>query len=517
MAETMSAAAMYDELLKAWKVSTPLISIRTSDQQATIANCKALLLEKDKGKQRALIQWDMVSGLAGLNDLGKAAIVKALREASGPDNAADVIVAADALSIALFLPERTLLFMINAHMSLEEKATRQAIFNLRDRFKDSFRCLILLGPAFQLPDEIRPDVIPFDEPLPDRDDIVRILTGLYESTKVALPGEDQMRVYADELSGLSSFAVEQVGAIALTKQGLDAKVLRRNHHATIEQTPGLKVYTGKENFDSIGGLAAIKNYCRKLIGARKKIRVVVYLDELEKMLGGQGDTSGVSQGLLGYLLSFMQDNEASGLIGVGFPGTGKSLISKALGNEAKVPTIQFDIGGTKNSLVGSSEANMRQALKVIKAVGEDGIFVIASCNGIAALPPELKRRFNSGTYFFDLPTEEERDGIWKLYRSKYETEADDPRPDDTDWTGAEISTVTRTAWNMQIPLREAAHFIVPVAVSMKEGVEKLRLEANARYLSTSEPGFYRFGQASGSDKLADAAFGGGKRKLEIGE
>ncbi len=48
---------------------------------------------------------------------------------------------------------------------------------------------------------------------------------------------------------------------------------------------------------------------------------------------------------------------------------------------------------------------------------------IATSNSIASLPPELRRRFTLGTFFFDLPTAEERETIWRIYLKKYDGQA----------------------------------------------------------------------------------------------
>ena len=59
-----------------------------------------------------------------------------------------------------------------------------------------------------------------------------------------------------------------------------------------------------------------------------------------------------------------------GLLLLGVPDTGKSGLAKALGNEVGRPTLQMDVGALMGSLVGQSEANLRQALKVAEAMGK---------------------------------------------------------------------------------------------------------------------------------------------------
>ena len=115
----------------------------------------------------------------------------------------------------------------------------------------------------------------------------------------------------------------------------------------------------------------------------------------------------------------MQDNAATGCIFIGPPGAAKSAMAKATGNEAGIPTISLDIGSMKGSLVGESEQRFRTALKVVDAVSQKRSLFIATCNSIGILPPELRRRFTFGTFFFDLPVKSEREAIWTLYRAKY--------------------------------------------------------------------------------------------------
>ena len=54
--------------------------------------------------------------------------------------------------------------------------------------------------------------------------------------------------------------------------------------------------------------------------------------------------------------------------------------------------------------MGASTERLRTALQIIDAVSQGRMLFIATCNSIASLPPELRRRFTLGTFFFDLPT-----------------------------------------------------------------------------------------------------------------
>ena len=119
-------------------------------------------------------------------------------------------------------------------------------------------------------------------------------------------------------------------------------------------------------------------------------------------------------------------------------------------------------------------------------------FVVATCNDISKLPPEFSRaeRWDS-VFFLDLPTAQEKDSIWKLYRTQFGIPEGQARPDDTSWTGAEVKSCCRLAALLEITLTQAAHHVVPVAVTAAEQVERLRTWASGRCLAASSPGIYR--------------------------
>ena len=78
-----------------------------------------------------------------------------------------------------------------------------------------------------------------------------------------------------------------------------------------------------------------------------------------------------------------------------------------------------------------------------------------------------------------------------MYRTQFGIPEPHARPDDTDWTGAEIKSCCRLAALLDVPLTQAARHGVPVAVTAAEAVEKLRGWATGRCLSASAPGIYR--------------------------
>ncbi|WP_447859645.1 AAA family ATPase [Nitrospira calida] len=481
------------QLSQARRVSVPLVAIATADQHALVAQLAEGLAN---GQARPVFRWDLVRGLSALNRPAAEALAAMLGDLP-PEATVEPVAALTALAK---LPTGGAAFLLNAHRVLEQAAVVQAVSNLRDRFKQDGRMLILLAPSLRPPAELQHDVLVLEDPLPDTAALQGIVAEQHAAAGLAAPEDALLAKAGQALRGLSAFAAEQAVALSLSRSGLNLEALWERKIQMVNQTPGLTIWTGKERLDDLGGLAQIKQLLRRILAGRQAPQALVFLDEIEKALAGAsgpiGDSSGVSQDILGALLSYMQDRGASGMIFVGPPGTAKSAVAKAAGREGGVPTVRLDLGAVKGSLVGESEHRIRQALAVIDALSDGRVLWLATCNKVASLPPELRRRFKFGTVFFDLPDAAERRAIWQLYRSRYELPEDDPGPADAAWTGAEIETCCQLAWQLQIPLREAARYIVPVAQAAPETIDELRRQAAGRYLSASYAGVYRLPEAA---------------------
>ncbi len=141
-------------------------------------------------------------------------------------------------------------------------------------------------------------------------------------------------------------------------------------------------------------------------------------------------------------------------------GCGKSLTAKAVAAQWRLPLLRLDVGRIFSGLVGSSEENVRRAIRVaesvapavlwideiekgLSGVGTSGatdsgvtarvfgalltwlqektapVFVIATANRIEALPPELLRKGRFDEIFFvDLPAPAERREIFEIHLSR---------------------------------------------------------------------------------------------------
>jgi hypothetical protein len=221
--------------------------------------------------------------------------------------------------------------------------------------------------------------------------------------------------------------------------------------------------------------------------------LVVRIDEIDKTMAGlAGDSTGVTQDLNKNFLTNMEDYGWIGAILVGLRGSGKTVLTESIGVAHNVPTIALDAGAMKGKHVGESEQAFRDAFRTIKSIGGSRVLVLATCNKLEVMPPELLRRFKMGIFYFDLLTKEERASLWPVYLKKYAHNLQSKLPDDEGWTGAEIRNCCEMAYKRNKTVFEiGATSIVPVTKSDKAGVESLRNQAETMaFLSASREGAY---------------------------
>ena len=469
----------------------PLVAYETADPAQTILACVKAL--NGKADTTAVVEWNVASGHSGLNKPGQELAKHIGAEPVQDPSVFLTTLAQLAQSVVgekgVTRAEDALVFMHNGHRFLQSELVVQAVWNLRDAFKAVGATLVLLCPSAMLPVELQQDVVIVTEPLPTSDEVSDIVDSICKDAGVKVEHKDKV---VDTLLGVSAFAAEQALAMSVTKDGVDRDSLWERKRKMVEQTPGLSVFRGAETFAGVGGCANIKKFLARLLKSKNNpVRCIGFIDEIEKMFAGNaGDLSGVSQDQLMVFLREMQDSNIPGMIFIGPPGTAKSAVAKAAGSIAEAEVLSIDTGAMTGSLVGESQSKIRKALATFKAVSQGKGLFIATCNKIASLPPELRRRFTLGTFFFDLPSKDERAAIWKIHMAAYQFDADTLLPDDEGWTGAEIKACCDIAWRTESSLLDAAKFIVPVSKSAGDSIEALRQMASGRFVSASKDGIY---------------------------
>jgi hypothetical protein len=375
----------------------------------------------------------------------------------------------------------------------------QALWNLRDVFKKNGRMVVGLGPTFLLPAEVAGDVIAMDEPLPTREELSAILDLQHKNAALPLPTDEARTAALDALVGLPSYTAEQVTAMSLTKNGIDTLTLWDHKIKAIQNTPGLRVWKarpGETTMDELRGIDNVVVFMKRLIAA-DAFGAIVFIDEMDKAFAGgmsehTGD-SGVSKDQVGQMLSYIEDTQSIGVLLAGVAGTAKTQLAKAMAVASGKPLIIFDLGGMKGGVVGKSEEQIRNALKVVTATAEGRVLFIGTANRTTLFTPELNRRFPD-QFFYDVPSAEARAAIWPVYAKKNGLTASQavvPDGFDRGWTGAEIKRACERAALFGCTVADAAKYIIPASVSGRAVIRGLRLEAQGRFLSASSEGLYQ--------------------------
>jgi ATPase family protein associated with various cellular activities (AAA) len=504
---------MLDTFQRARRAGAPFVAVLCSDARACINKLTEAAQALSKKAEAPVFEWTASTGIRGLNDSAKqategggffdATTKETYRVAYGMETAGFTF----GMLAAENMPPRSLMFVHNAHrqiVSQEPGATAaavQSVLNLRDGFKNDHRQLIFVGPSFSAPPELEHDIMILNEPFPTVEELETMLVEIANGVKYMKDGRvvtgikppvgDKLSRCVDALTGISIFAAEQVASMCVDENGFDEDAMWERKRATIEQNPALKIHRGGETFADIVGQDAVKEKLNQRRQAKRPIGVVVMIDEIDKALANvESDTTGTRLYQLLKLLTEMEDNRWPGLIAAGVAGGGKSLIAKAFGNECGVPTIKLDLGAAQSKWVGESEANTNRIIETIKSVGRGHAYFIATSNAATVMRPELQRRFFDGMWMFDLMSEPSKKACWKFYIKRYELDPKQSMPDDNGWTGAEIRNCCESAADCSITLLEAARFILPMAQTRGDEVERLRKTANGKFLDAEKVGPY---------------------------
>jgi hypothetical protein len=437
-------------------------------------------------------RWDIDQGLwlAGRSAVGSSP--------SSEMAAADPLAAVRALSALPASQDPTLLVLVNFHRYLQSAEIVQALSQQIVAGKQHRTFMVILSPLVTIPVELEKLFVVLNHELPSRRQLLDIARGV--ATEAGeLPDAIELERVLDAAAGLTRYEAEGAYSLSLVRhERLEPHTLWEIKAQTLLKSGLMKLHRGGDKFDQLGGLDALKAFCLRALLPRPATALTC---------------------------------RPRGVMLLGVPGTGKSAFCKALGNETGRPTVTLDIGNLLGSLVGQSEERTRQALQILDAMApciafidevekafggvgghgdsgvstrmfgaflawlndhESDVFVVCTANDVARLPPEFSRseRFD-GVFFLDLPGPSQRALIWQQYLQHFQLDPLQPRPDDAQWTGAEIKSCCRLAALLDLPLLAAAQNVVPVSVTAAESVERLRGWASGRCLHADSPGLYQ--------------------------
>jgi len=284
--------------------------------------------------------------------------------------------------------------------------------------------IVIVDSELEIPPRLEKLLSVIDFDLPSLDELSVIAEQLMSDCSATASLKEEARstmvsVGANTALGLTLAEAENVFAKSLAyNRTLDPHIIIDEKKNIIRKSGVLQFYDVDRDMSSVGGLGNLKRWLSQ--------RSSSFSDEAKE-----------------YGLP-----NPRGVLIVGIPGTGKSLVSKCIGNDWNMPVLRMDVGALFGSLVGQSESNMRKALKTAEAlapcvlwidelekslgsssgVSDSGttarvfgsflswmqektspVFVVATANDVSALPPEMLRKGRFDELFFvDLPNAVDR-------------------------------------------------------------------------------------------------------------
>lgn len=325
-------------------------------------------------------------------------------------------------------------------------------------------CIVIIASSFQkIPRDLEKMITFLEIPVPDADTIEEIIEE-WDKLKNGSIEKDFKNSLVDLLKGFSRYEILQILDLIHINTG---KITKKNRDEILHEKKQLIkksnllefVNTSFEtsNIDEvIGGLDNLKRWLKNTLEI---------FDDIE-------------------IAKAFNVTIPKGILLLGIPGCGKSLVSKFISSILKVPLLKLDIGNLLGRYLGESEENLRNAISYAEAVSpcvlwldeiekafsgvgkseshevtnrlfgsfltwlqecQYPVFTVATSNNISNLPPEFLRkgRFNE-IFFVDLPDEKEREEIFKIKMKEKKIDIDYVKSlsvNSKKYTGADIEAV----------------------------------------------------------------------------
>jgi hypothetical protein len=476
----------------------PLLWLVTWEEQRIDAILEGIAASHGK----TLLTWTITKGLRRTGGARTAA----------PEGAREP---AEALAAIEKLSDPSLVVLKDFHPYLSDPAVVRGMRDLAHALKSTYTTVIVLSPTLAIPPELEKEISVVDVPLPTFRDLLQLLKEIVgvvrqnDRAKVDLSKEDAEQLIKAAL-GLTLSEAENAFAKAIANDGRlwrdDIALVLEEKRQVIRKSGLLEYHPADEKLANVGGLALLKSWLER-----------------------RGAAFGEAARRFGL-------PEPKGLLLLGVQGCGKSLTAKAIAATWALPLLRLDLGRIFSGLIGSSEENLRRAIRVAESVAPvvlwvdeiekalsgsqssgftDGgvsarifgalltwlqektapVFVVATANRIEQLPPELLRkgRFDE-IFFIDLPALAERRDILAIHLAK---RGRDPAGFDLEtlarraegFSGAEIEQAIVSglydafAEGRELEQRHVERAVVeslPLSVTMHEDIARVREWARTR-------------------------------------
>lgn len=465
---------------------------------------RRLLAELAQNQRKVVFEWSITDGLRRVT--GSADNSPASKRIREPLAVLNEILQADTQAYYL---------LKDFHTYLDAQEVVRQLRDLVRTLGRTKKTIIIISPILKIPPELEKQLTIVDLPLPTYGELNELLTNKIADPGVVRPFKIKLTTAERDAlvkaaQGLTLAEAENAFAQAIVRDkvldGSDIDVIIAEKKQIIRKTELLEYYDGAEDLGHVGGMDLLKDWLKK--------RVRSFSEEARRY--------GLPQ--------------PRGILLMGVQGCGKSLLAKTIAASWRLPLLRMDMSRIFQAYIGSSEQNMRRAVKLAEGLapvvlwideiekafsgaesssGTDAgttarvlgtfltwiqektapVFVVATANEVQGLPPELLRKGRLDEIFFvDLPRARERAEIFQIHLRKVDR---DPSKFDLralaaaskGFSGAEIEQALISALhdsffdNREVETADILRALqesVPMSATMREQIERLRSWAGGR-------------------------------------
>lgn len=349
----------------------------------------------------------------------------------------------------IIFDEKGILLLKNINNELDDASIQSLLQMFAFRYEKGLyqptRTIIIVGvtPIVEIPPAVERLMTIVELPGPSEKDIKRLLTELYVDQDVEISTQhkdvDDQNIMTEivrTLQGLQLYEIKQILKSSLCRTGNrisshTIKLALEEKKQIVKKSGIIEVIDSDVLLEQIGGLE------RLIEDIKKKAAIFRHL-------------------------TFSQSDKArlplpKGILILGMPGCGKSMIAKSIANAFSISLLRLDVNRLMGQYVGQSESNLRRALQTAEAAhpcvlwideiekafaGSDSghndiiirlmghfltwmqerktaVYIVATAND--TMRPELMRkgRFDE-VYFVDFPNEKEALAIFNKKLAIYE-------------------------------------------------------------------------------------------------
>ncbi len=178
------------------------------------------------------------------------------------------------------LPKNTMQILVlkNAHMFFDP-VSMQVLENAIEKGKASYTAYVIVATQVKVPPTLEKLINIVEHPLPTPEELIALASSVLEgvSDSPQGPGQDELNgpnkeewsLIGDALAGLSTFEAENAVELSIYQHdAIQPELLWELKAQMLKKSQGLSLYRGEENFDKLGGMRPLKDFCLKLLKKR---------------------------------------------------------------------------------------------------------------------------------------------------------------------------------------------------------------------------------------------------------